>query len=158
MKIILLLCLSLLLACSTKKPSQKTEAPDIGSGQESLVMNGSSDDRKAGALRTVRFDYLSDSLTKDAKNTLESNVKYLMSNPSLTVQVEGHCDERGGAQYNLALGERRAKVVRDYLRAKGVQAKRITIISYGKERPLDFGDSEQVRAKNRRASFVITAM
>ena len=81
----------------------------------------------------------------------------MKANAAVDVQVEGHCDERGGKQYNLALGERRAKTVRDQLVALGVPAKRISTISYGSERPSAEGGDESAWAKNRRANFVITA-
>ncbi len=75
----------------------------------------------------------------------------------MKVQVEGHCDERGGVQYNLALGENRAKAVKEYLSGLGVESGRVTTISYGKERPVAFGHDEEAWGQNRRGNFVVTA-
>ena len=91
----------------------------------------------------------------DAK-TLDTNAAWLKSNDNL-VLIEGHCDERGTNEYNLALGERRAKAAMNYLVAQGVQASRITIISYGKERPTCTEHSESCWAQNRRAHFLVKA-
>ena len=88
---------------------------------------------------------------------MQANADFLKSNTKVDIQVEGHCDERGGRQYNLALGERRAKAVRDYLVALGVESKRISTISYGNERPISEGHDESAWSKNRRANFVVTA-
>ncbi len=81
---------------------------------------------------------------------------FLRGNPSLTVTIEGHCDERGTREYNLALGERRATAARDYLLAQGVDPARIRVISYGKDRPLAAGSTEQSWSKTRRAAPVLS--
>ena len=83
-------------------------------------------------------------------------MKFLKANAALKIQVEGHSDERGGVQFNLALGEKRAKTVREYLVAQGVSEGRISIISFGKERPVAFGHDETAWSKNRRANFLVT--
>lgn len=88
---------------------------------------------------------------------MDNNAEFLKTNAQVDIQIEGHADERGGRQYNLALGERRAKAMRDYLVAKGVSSKRISTISYGNERTLAEGHDESAWSKNRRANFVITA-
>jgi peptidoglycan-associated lipoprotein len=90
----------------------------------------------------------------DAK-TLDSNANWLKSNPNHLVLIEGHCDERGTNEYNLALGERRAKSTMNYLVSQGVQANRITIISYGEERPQCTEHTEACWAKNRRSHFLV---
>ena len=90
----------------------------------------------------------------DAK-TLDRNANWLKSNPNHLVLIEGHCDERGTNEYNLALGERRAKSTMNYLVSQGVQANRITIISYGEERPQCTEHTESCWAKNRRAHFLV---
>ncbi len=123
----------------------------------SLDLNGDSDSNKAGALKTVYFDFNSAGLSGDTKDSLNNNAQFLKSNPAVKVQVEGHADERGGVQFNLALGEKRAKVVREYLAGLGVEASRITTISLGKEKPVSFGHDEESWSKNRRANFVVTA-
>ncbi len=122
-----------------------------------LELNGDSDSNKAGSLQTVYFDFNSASLVDSTKSTLDNNAKFLKANPTVKVQVEGHCDERGGVQFNLALGERRAKGIREYLVAQGVEAARISTISFGKERPVAFGHDEEAWSKNRRGNFVIVA-
>ena len=88
--------------------------------------------------------------------TEQTTAEFLKTNASVKVQVEGHCDERGSVQFNLALGEKRAKSVRDYLVAQGVASGRVTIISLGKEKPVSFGHDEESWSKNRRGNFVVT--
>ena len=122
-----------------------------------IDLNGDSDTNKAGALKTVYFDFNSAALSADTKEALNNNAQFLKSNPTVKVQVEGHTDERGGVQFNLALGERRAKSVREFLVAQGVEATRLSIISLGKEKPVSFGHDEESWSKNRRANFVVTA-
>ena len=121
----------------------------------SSLLNTDSDSGAAASLRTVNFDYNSSMLGGDARMILDENATYLQENPNLRVQIEGHCDERGGVQYNLALGERRAMAVRDYLVAMGVSMDNLSTTSLGKERPLAFGHDESAWAQNRRANFVI---
>ena len=152
------LALVLMVSCSTKKKDSVNSSDDVGSQKESLVLHGTSDDLKAGGLRTVNFDYQSDRISGDAKKKMDQNLIYLERHPNIMIQIEGHCDERGSAQFNLALGERRAKVVRDYLKTKGISGKRITIVSYGKERPLNDGTSENAMSANRRANFVVNGL
>jgi peptidoglycan-associated lipoprotein len=106
-------------------------------------------------LQDVHFDFdRYDIRPADAK-TLDANASWLKSNSSMLVLIEGHCDERGTNEYNLALGERRAKAAMNYLVSQGVQASRITIISYGEERPGCMEKSEACWAKNRRAHFLV---
>lgn len=144
---------------SSKKASSDSSmsSPDSSSEDSSLELNGDSDSNKAGGLSTVFFEYDSSTLSSSARSTLEGNVSFLKDNTSVEVQIEGHCDERGGVQYNLALGERRAKAVRDYMVAMGVAKSRVTTISFGKERPLAFGHDNSAWGQNRRANFVVTA-
>ena len=94
-------------------------------------------------------------LDGNAQSTLFRQAAFLNSNPSLTVTIEGHCDERGTREYNLALGERRAAAARDYLLAQGVDPARIKVISYGKEKPVASGSNEESWAKNRRSATVL---
>jgi peptidoglycan-associated lipoprotein len=100
------------------------------------------------------FDFDEASLRADAKSALENNAKWMQANSGSNVIVEGHCDERGSVEYNLALGERRAKAAKEYLVSYGIAAGRITTISYGKERPFDPGHDENAWSQNRRAHFV----
>ncbi len=113
-----------------------------------------SDGGKINGLSTVFFDYDKAALTSAARQQLAANATWIKGNPNFTIQIEGHTDERGSVEYNLALGERRAKSVKTYLEGLGVESKRMTIISYGEEKPLVTGDNESAWSKNRRANFV----
>ena len=104
---------------------------------------------------TVLFGYDSSQLSSDAMATLDAQAALLNAKPSFRVKIEGHADERGTREYNLALGERRASATRDYLVAKGVDGSRIRIVSYGKERPAVVGSNEDAWAKNRRSVTVL---
>ena len=112
-------------------------------------------DKLASIGNTVYFSYDSAALDGNSQATLYRQAAFLNGNPSLTVTIEGHCDERGTREYNLALGERRAAAARDYLLAQGVDPARIKVISYGKERPAMAGSNEASWAKNRRAATVL---
>lgn len=106
-------------------------------------------------LNTIFFDFDSSTLTQPSRETLSNNASVLLKKQTgLKIQIEGHCDERGSAEYNLALGERRAKSAMKYLITLGVPADRLSTISYGKEKPADPGHDEAAWAKNRRAEFV----
>ncbi len=105
-------------------------------------------------LRDVFFDFDRHTIRPDAARTLDANIDWLKSNSSTLILIEGHCDERGTNAYNLALGERRAKATQDYLEARGVAAARITIISYGEERPACTARNEACWAQNRRAHLL----
>jgi peptidoglycan-associated lipoprotein len=108
-------------------------------------------------LRDVYFDFDKYDIRPPDAKTLDANATWLKSNPNHLVLIEGHCDERGTNEYNLALGERRAKSTMNYLVSQGVQASRITIISYGEERPVCTQKNEECWAKNRRAHFLVKA-
>lgn len=103
----------------------------------------------------VFFDLNSSSLNADASKILDNQAAWLKSDANIKVVVEGHCDERGTREYNLALGEKRADAVKQYLLANGVDGSRVKTISYGKERPAFVGSGEEIWAKNRRAVTVI---
>jgi len=107
------------------------------------------------ALEDIYFGFDQYTLTNAALSTLAQNVGILKSNPKIMVQIEGHADERGTVEYNLALGQKRASAVRTYLINAGIDSGRIFTISYGKERPLDPGQTEEAWAKNRRAHFAL---
>lgn len=147
--------------CSSMKKKSTTGdgMSEMGStGDDSaLELNADSDSGKASQLSTVYFDFDSSALSSSTKDALNANAEFLKANPKVEVQIEGHCDERGGTQYNLALGERRAKAAKNYLVAMGIARKRVKTISYGKEKPLAFGHDESSWSKNRRANFVVTA-
>ena len=108
-------------------------------------------------LRDVYFDFDKYDIRPDDAKTLDANAGWLKSNANNLVLIEGHCDERGTNEYNLALGERRAKATMNYLVSQGIQANRITIISYGKERPVCSEKNEACWQKNRRAHFLVKA-
>lgn len=103
----------------------------------------------------VHFDFDKSFIREDAKPILEAVAAHMKGHPGATLLIEGHCDERGTAEYNLALGERRANSAAKYLENLGVEAKRLSTISYGEERPEDPGHDEEAWAKNRRAVFVL---
>ena len=104
-------------------------------------------------LQTVYYDFDKFNLRSDARAALDHNYDLLREFPGAIVKIEGHCDERGTVEYNLSLGEKRAKAAMDYLIGLGIPANRISITSYGKERPVDPGHNEDAWAKNRRAEF-----
>jgi peptidoglycan-associated lipoprotein len=118
---------------------------------------GDSDSGKAMGLQTVHFGYDAYLLDEEAKSTLKANAQILKDKPSAKIQVEGHCDQRGGIQYNIALGEKRANAVKKFLVDQGIKADRVSTISMGKEKPIDPGSTEDAHAKNRRGNFVVTS-
>ncbi len=153
----------LLVACASPK-KKAPEGPvggaeggtmdaNIGSSDMSFNATGS-DSGKIAGLKTVNFDYDSSTLSSESRRQLSENAEWIKNNAKTTVQIEGHCDSRGSVEYNLALGERRAKAVKNYLVSLGIDSKRLTIISYGEEKPVAMGDSEDAYTKNRRANFV----
>jgi peptidoglycan-associated lipoprotein len=109
-----------------------------------------------GQFAAVLFDYDSARIRPSEISKLEAVAAYLRSNPGKLV-IEGHCDERGTAEYNRALGERRALAARDELVKLGIEASRMSTISYGKDRPVDMGHDEAAWAKNRRCEFVVVS-
>jgi peptidoglycan-associated lipoprotein len=166
MLVILTLC-----ACATKTtPEPATPAPtpapvattDLSQKPAALgvesqpVQSGPVVDLQAVAgLERIHFAYNQFTLEEPARVILEQNAVYLRNNPALKVVIEGHCDERGSDEYNLALGERRAVAAKNYLVSLGIAADRLTIISYGEEKPLVAEASEDAWAKNRRAEFKV---
>ncbi len=106
-------------------------------------------------LNDIFFDFDKSALKPEGKAALDENVKWLKATAKVTLVIEGHCDERGTAEYNLALGERRARATRDYLVAAGIDAKRLSMLSYGEERPFVVGHDESAWKWNRRAHFVV---
>jgi peptidoglycan-associated lipoprotein len=106
-------------------------------------------------LKDITFDFDKYDIRPQDASVLKENATLLMKYPNMKVQIEGHCDERGTIEYNLALGERRANSCKNYLISLGVPRDRISTISYGKERPLDPGHTEEAWAKNRRAHIVV---
>ena len=113
--------------------------------------------REIAALKPIYFDFDKADIRPDAARILDGNVDWLKSHREATILIEGHCDERGTNEYNIALGDRRAKATMNYLTARGVPAERITTISYGEERPVCSAHSEACWAQNRRAHFLAKA-
>ncbi len=107
-------------------------------------------------LRPIHFDFDKSAIRKDAGPVLDSNAALMKKYPELKIVIEGHCDERGTIEYNLALGDRRAMAAQRELASRGIAASRISTISYGEERPVDPGHSESAWSRNRRAEFKFT--
>ena len=151
----------LLAACETASQvsgdSASTSATNTASSSSSSTASAekTSAEKLAQVGDTVNFGFDSSELTVSARSTLNRQSAFLSVNPDLMIVIEGHADERGTREYNLALGERRATAVRDYLVAKGINAARVRTVSYGKERPAVSGSDEAAWAKNRRAATVL---
>ncbi len=111
--------------------------------------------REAFVDENIFFAFDSSALDQDSQIILSSKGSYLKANPDITITIEGHCDERGTEAYNMALGQRRAEAAMSFLVNMGIDANRLSVISYGEERPLDPGHNEAAWAQNRRAQFVI---
>jgi peptidoglycan-associated lipoprotein len=148
--------LVLLAACSSAPetapagPPGGTGGPGTGIGSRN-ILPGSQQDLEASAGDRVFFAFDRSDITPEAQEILARQADWLRRYPNVTVTIEGHCDERGTREYNLALGERRAQAAKNVLVASGIPASRITTISYGKERPAVVGSSEESYAQNRRA-------
>jgi peptidoglycan-associated lipoprotein len=132
-----------------EKPMQEAKVKEEQAS--SLVKQGAAE----VVLETVYFDFDSHQLSPAAREVLAKDAEQLKKSPAVKVQVEGHCDERGSDEYNLALGEKRGNAARDYLVTLGIPADRFSVISYGKEKPADPGHDEAAWARNRRAVLVI---
>jgi peptidoglycan-associated lipoprotein len=132
------------------EPFQNTEV------EKSNVVEPAIDElNRQGVLRTVYFAYNSNELDATAKATMQADAAWLQAHAKYKVEIGGHCDERGSIGYNVALGDRRATAVKEYLATLGVDAARLIPISYGEEKPADPGHDEAAWAKNRRAEFTI---
>lgn len=162
-RVLSLIALALVIgACSSKKKTEDqagtgaesgAAAPAVDSTPMSFDIAGSDSGNIAG-LYTVNFEYDKSALSAASKQKLKDNADWIKQNANTTVQIEGHCDQRGTIEYNLALGERRAQSVRSYLIGLGIPGSRLNIISYGEEKLLSKGDSDSDHSKNRRANFV----
>jgi peptidoglycan-associated lipoprotein len=119
------------------------------------VAPGSQEDLQYTVGDTVHFAFDSSVINSVSETTLQGQAAWLDQYPQLNVTIEGHADERGTREYNLALGERRATAVKNYLTALGVDPNRMLIVSYGEERPIDPGNTEEAYAKNRRGTTVV---
>ena len=152
--IVILLLTSFLAACAT--------APSATTSSQSQVLGGVYVGTETIEMLAVNvpdrvfFAYDSYSLAASAQATLSKQAKWLKANPSIAIAIEGHADERGTREYNLALGDRRASSVKDYLMSQGISSNRISTISYGKERPVKSGSNDTAWAQNRRSVSVRT--
>ena len=132
--------------------------PVVPDDSISSAASSSLDDlNRTSPLSPIFYELDSAEVSPEGQKVLDANAALLRQNASWVVTIEGHCDERGSAEYNLALGERRALAARSYLVSLGLSADRLRTVSYGKEFPFDPGRDEAAFAKNRRAHFVITA-
>lgn len=142
---------------ATAKPEAADVTSDPGTASNEDVRTGLPDPKQSVSLATVHFDLDAFTLTPEAKAILDANATAMRDNPTVTVRVEGHADERGSTQYNVGLGDRRANAVKTYLGALGIQASRLEIVSYGEEKPADHGHDDAAWAKNRRVELAVTA-
>lgn len=110
----------------------------------------------SGDMKVVYFEFDTYSLTPETQEVLRENAEWLKKKKNIKVQIEGHCDNRGSEEYNVALGQKRAQAIQNYLKDLGISKNRLTTISYGEEKPIDTGENEDAWAKNRRAEFIIT--
>tara|TARA_B110001452_G_C15113464_1_gene388158 strand:- start:63 stop:542 length:480 start_codon:yes stop_codon:yes gene_type:complete len=146
--LLIILSSLVLSACATKKGPTGQMQGDVYTGTDTVEYLAS------GVPDRVFFATNTSVLTTAARETLRKQATYLRKNSSMNVVLEGHADERGTREYNLALGERRANAAKDYLMTYGVSSNRISVISYGKERPVDSGSNPLAWSKNRRSVTV----
>lgn len=154
MKYFLIILLLVLNGCAKKQ----VKDDEGGTGPMGKSRVGVTEIGYSGEMNPIQFEFDQFNLTEESRQTLQANADWLKKKKSIKVQIEGHCDNRGSEEYNVALGQKRADAVRNYLVDLGVSRGRVTTVSYGEEKPLDTGDNEEAWAKNRRAEFVITAM
>ncbi len=147
--------------CSSKSavtPADQTgaagAATDAGMGAAAVAGAGAGAGAVAGpVLGDIFYDFDSSAVSTEAQDQLRQNATWLKNNAAPSVTIEGHCDERGTDEYNIALGERRANSAKEYLTTLGVSSSRLSTVSYGEERPFDPAHNEEAWAKNRRAHF-----
>lgn len=161
--VLALLAFAILVSGCGKKPAVESEMGNNGTSTTGSGDTGNAGNTDTGQqvdtgtpldFVTIYFDFDQYNLRDDARSGLKNNYEVMKERSDARIQIEGHCDERGTVEYNLALGEKRARSAMDYLVSLGVSRDRISIISYGKERPAAFGSNEDAWAKNRRAEFV----
>jgi peptidoglycan-associated lipoprotein len=154
-----LLAAVLLVAACSETPPTATNTEGAGGAKatstQTTVTPGSEQDLVQNVGDRVFFDFDKSDIKPEGRAVLQRQADWLKKYPNVTVTVEGHCDDRGTREYNLALGERRATAVKKMLVALGVPANRVSTISYGKERPAVVGDNEQAWAQNRRGVTVV---
>ena len=146
--LIVLFSTLLISACSTAKKANVDTVDDVYTGTDTVQFLAK------GVPDRIFFATNKSKLTTASRDTLRKQATWMRKNKDLTVTIEGHADERGTREYNLALGERRANAAKDYLMTYGISANRISVISYGKERPVDSGSNPLAWSKNRRSVTV----
>lgn len=156
-----LFCALLIGACKSKPKTEPNADSQAGAtvmdsqiASQPMSPDAGGSDAGIEGLVSIHFDFDTASIPAGERAKLSQNAEWIKSHPGQSVQIEGHCDARGSVEYNLALGERRAKSTFEALKSLGVEASRMSVISYGEERPLATGDDEATYAKNRRANFV----
>ena len=157
--------MTIFTGCAEKSTVVKGEAVQeqkVGAAQEVTGQSDQEQSAKVEAaataevnIRDINFDFDQSNIRADARELLKANADILLKKGAAKITIEGYCDERGTAEYNMALGERRAQEAKKYIINLGVKASQIKTISYGEERPLDSGHDEDAWAKNRRAHFVV---
>jgi peptidoglycan-associated lipoprotein len=140
---------------TSQASAQKPTKPDSGSQSSLDALRSGDSTATSGPLKDAYFAFDSYDLSEEARTTLRANAEWLKANPPARVQIEGHCDERGTNEYNMALGAKRAQAAMDYLKTLGIAGDRLSTISYGEEVPVCSDHTEDCWAKNRRDRFVI---
>jgi peptidoglycan-associated lipoprotein len=156
----LLVCALIFNASCAAKQKVKSEPGEVagktaGQMEEAEIRMEMQRARDAFVDEDINFDFDKALLSLEARRILDRKAVWLNNNPEVVVTIEGHCDERGTSEYNVALGERRAFSAKDYLEGLGIDSGRLMTVTYGEEQPLDPGHDEDAWAKNRRAHFVI---
>jgi len=145
--------------CAKKPPAEIPPPPGasgpVSSGDSSVVPGSRADFERSVTSNTIHFDLDKYDINGEARAILDSQAAWLTKYPNVPISLEGHCDERGTREYNLALGDRRANSAKNYLASRGVNPSRISTISYGKERPIALGSDEAAWAQNRRAVTIV---
>lgn len=156
------LSLAVIAGCSSSGGTQDGDTSGMGSSTTGASTQGMSSGQGASGqgmndqipnVRTIYFDFDKDTIRPEFESVLNQHAAYLQANPNTNVVLEGHADERGTREYNLALGERRANSVKQYLTIQGVPASQIEVVSYGEERPAAEGHTEEAYSQNRRVVF-----
>jgi peptidoglycan-associated lipoprotein len=142
-------------AAGERPDVQPVEGGDMATGADIPDTSSLTSSGEGGPLADIRFALDSAAINDAARATLDGHAVWLQSHRGMRVTIEGHCDARGTTEYNLALGEQRARAVRDYLVSLGVAAERLRSVSFGKEQPIDPAATEEAYAKNRRAHFAV---
>jgi peptidoglycan-associated lipoprotein len=143
-----------LAGCSSKSTISPADSSATGAGASSTAGQSSKPVVSGPVLGDIFFDFDSSALSTEAQEQLKQNAVWIQKNASQSVTIEGHCDERGTDEYNIALGERRATSAKQFLTTLGVSDAKVSTVSYGEEKPFDPGHNEEAWSKNRRGHFV----